>query len=151
MAGVKLSAKVQEEVVFMENMLLQVGTLTRKVEEYAACKTKAADGMVLTIIRHLSQFRQQAMQKNLGPLADAAGTLSILCGRGSQVQRSRIMRDGMAAFKQLIERMMKAAIAADLRQRGEAEKTMAAGKAVAAAEKTAAAEKAAGQTPGSAT
>src|SRR5437868_15350883 len=117
MAGQKLSSKTEEEVVFMQNMLLQCDGITRKVEEYAACKTKAADGMVATIVRRLSQFRQQAMQKNLGPLADAAGTLSILCGRGSQMQRSRIMRDGMVNFKILIERMMKAQIAADLRER----------------------------------
>ena len=125
MAGIKLSAKVQEEVAFMENMLLQCAGISRKIEEYAACKTKAADGMVQGIVRSLGQFRQQAMQKNLGPLGDAAGTLSILCGRGSQMQRTRVMRDGMVNFKQLIERMMKATIAADLRQRAEAEQAIA--------------------------
>ena len=130
MAGKKLSAKTEEDVVFMEHMLLQCDGITRKVEEYAACKTKAAEGMVQVIIRHLSQFRQQAMQKNLGPLGDAAGTLSILCGRGSQVQRSRIMREGIINFKILIERMMKAAIDADGRQRAEAERVMLADKAV---------------------
>lgn len=143
MAGIKLSAKVQEEITFMENMLVQCAPLTRKIEEYAVCKTKAVDSMVLVIIRQLSQFRQQAMMKNLGPLADAAGTLSVLSGRGAQVQRTRIMREGIVNFKQLIERMMKAAIDADVRQRAESEKTMAAVKA------TAAAAKAAAQTPGS--
>jgi hypothetical protein len=154
MAGIKLSAKVQEEIVFMENMLLQCTGLTRKVEEYAACKTKAAEGMVQTIVRQLSQFRQQAMQKNLGPLADAAGTLSILCGRGSQMQRTRIMREGVVNFKLLIERMMKAAIQADVRQRAESEKVLSDNRAVVAADKAtaaAAAEKAANQTPGSET
>ena len=129
MAGKKLSAKTEEEIVFMEHMLLQCDGMNRKVEEYAACKTKAAEGMVQTIIRHFSQFRQQAMQKNLGPLADAAGTLGILCGRGSQVQRSRTMREGLINFKQLIERMMKAAIEADARARAEDEKAIAARKA----------------------
>src|SRR5437868_9446262 len=129
MAGQKLSSKTEEEVVFMQNMLLQCDGITRKVEEYAACKTKAADGMVQTIIRHLSQFRQQAMQKNLGPLADAAGTLSVLCGRGSQVQRSRVMREGLVNFKTLIERMMKAAIQADERARAEAQRSIAAERA----------------------
>ncbi len=136
MAG-KLSGKTEDEVVFMEHMLQQCDGLTRKVEEYAACKTKAADGIVQTIIRHLSQFRQQAMQKNLGPLADAAGTLSILCGRGSQMQRSRIMRDGLVNFKILIERMMKAAIDADGRARVESDRVMAASKAVEAARRAA--------------
>jgi len=65
MAGQKLSSKTEEEIVFMQNMLLQCDGLTRKVEEYAACKTKAVDAMVQQIIRQLSQFRQQAMSKNL--------------------------------------------------------------------------------------
>ena len=125
MAGKKLSAKTEEEVIFMEHMLLQCDGLTRKVEEYAACKTKAADGIVLGVIRGLAQFRQQAMQRNLGPLADAAGTLSILCGRGSQPQRTRTMREGIINFKILIERMMKAAIDADARARVEADKVIA--------------------------
>ena len=142
MAGQKLSSKTEEEVVFMQNMLLQCDGLTRKVEEYAACTTKAVDGMVQTIVRRLSQFRQQAMQKNLGPLADAAGTLSVLCGRGSQPMRTRIMREGVVNFKILIERMMKAAIDADVRARAEAVGKLDAAKAVVAAGKAAAAEQA---------
>lgn len=119
MAGQKLSSKTEEEIVFMQHMLLQCDGLTRKVEEYAACKTKAVDSMVQAIVRQLSQFRQQAMQKNLGPLADAAGTLSVLCGRGSQPMRTRTMREGVVNFKILLERMMKAAIQADERERHE--------------------------------
>ncbi len=133
MAGRKLSAKTEEEIVFMENMLLQCDGLTRKVEEYASCKTKGADAIVQGIVRHLSQFRQQAMQKNLGPLADAAGTLGILSSRGSQMQRTRTMREGIINFKQLIERMMKAAIQADERARADAERALLAEKAVARA------------------
>jgi len=129
MAGKKLSAKTEEEVVFMEHMLLQCDGLTRKVEEYASCTTKAAEGMVQVIVRQLSQFRQQAMQKNLGPLGDAAGTLGILSSRGSQMQRTRTMREGIINFKILIERMMKATIDADGRVRAESDKIMAAEKA----------------------
>ena len=133
MAGRKLSAKTEEEIVFMENMLLQCDGLSRKVEEYAACKTKGADAIAQGVTRHLGQFRQHAMQKNLGPLADAAGTLGILASRGSQMQRTRVMREGIINFKQLIERMMKAAIQADERARAEAERAVAAEKAVARA------------------
>lgn len=135
MAGRKLSAQTEVEVVFMESLLLQLVGLNRKVEEYAACKTKAAEGMVQVITRHLSQFRQQAMMKNLGPLADAAGTLGILCSRGSQMQRTRTMREGIINFKQLIERMMKATIDADGRLRAENERVVVANKATAAAAK----------------
>jgi hypothetical protein len=122
--GRKLSAKVEEEVVFMEHMLLQADTLNRKVEEYASAK-KNADAVCQQITRELSMMRQRAMMKNLGPLADSAGTLGILAGRGSQVQRTRVMREGLVSFKQLIERMMKATIDADARVRAESEQAMA--------------------------
>ncbi len=121
MAGRKLSAKTEEEVVFMEHLQTECDTLIRKVEEYATAK-KNADGIVQGIIRQLSQIRQRAMIKNLGPLADAAGALSVMAGRGSQTQRTRVMREGIVGFKVNIERTIKAAVDADARVRAEAEK-----------------------------
>lgn len=120
MAGRKLSAKTEEEVVFMENLLTQCAHLTKLVEEYAAMK-KNAEAAVQVITRQLSQIRQQAMIKNLGPVADYAGMLSVAAGRGSQMQRTRVMREGVVGFKQLLERTMKATIDADQRVRAEAE------------------------------
>lgn len=115
MAGRKLSAKVEEEIVFMEQLLLRCDALARPIEEYATAP-KGADSHSQTVVRALAQMRQHAMMKNLGPVADAAGTLSIQCSRGSQLMRARTMREGVAAFKVLIERMMKASIDADLRE-----------------------------------
>jgi hypothetical protein len=120
MAGRKLSAKTEEEVVFMEHLLTQCAHLTKLVEEYAAMK-KNPEAAVQVITRQLSQVRQQAMIKNLGPVADYAGMLSVAAGRGSQMQRTRVMREGVVGFKQLLERTMKATIDADQRVRAEAE------------------------------
>jgi len=120
MAGRKLSAKTEEEVVFMENLLTQCAHLTKLVEEYAVMK-KNPEAAVQVITRQLSQIRQQAMIKNLGPVADYAGMLSVAAGRGSQMQRTRVMREGVVGFKQLLERTMKATIDADQRVRAEAE------------------------------
>ena len=120
MAGRKLSAKTEEEVVFMEHLLTQCAHLTKLVEEYAVMK-KNPEAAVQVITRQLSQIRQQAMIKNLGPVADYAGMLSVAAGRGSQMQRTRVMREGVVGFKQLLERTMKATIDADQRVRAEAE------------------------------
>ena len=120
MAGRKLSAKTEEEVVFMEQLLTQCAHLTKLVEEYAVMK-KNPEAAVQVITRQLSQIRQQAMIKNLGPVADYAGMLSVAAGRGSQMQRTRVMREGVVGFKQLLERTMKATIDADQRVRAEAE------------------------------
>lgn len=118
MAGRKLSAKVEEEVVFMESLLARCDALARPIEEYATAH-KGADGYSQTVVRALAEMRQHAMMKNLGPVADAAGTLSIQCNRGSQLMRARTMREGVAQFKVLIERTMKAAIEADVRATAE--------------------------------
>ncbi len=120
MAGRKLSAKAEEEVVFMENLLLQCDHLLHKAEEYATAR-KGADDISTQIVRQLAQVRQNAMIRNLGPVADEAGRLSIQCGRGSQPMRSRVMREGIGGFKVMLERTMKATIEADQRQRHEEE------------------------------
>ncbi len=131
MAGRKLSAKTEEEVVFMEHLLTQCDHLNKLVEEYASAK-KNTDAAIQTITRTLSQIRQRAMIANLGPLADQAGMLGIAAGRGSQMQRARTMRDGLVGFRQTIERTMKAAIDADARRRVEDDKDRAAARAAAA-------------------
>lgn len=124
MAGRKLSAKTEEEVVFMEQLLLRCDTLTRKVEEYGAT-TKNPESQVQSIVRELSILRQKAMMKNLGSIGDAAGALAMQASRGSQTQRTRVLRDGVITFKQLLERVMKATIEADGRARHENEVAMA--------------------------
>ena len=114
MAGRKLGTKAEEEVVWMEQVLMQLGNLNKKVEEYAVAK-KGADSQLQPIVRQLSNIRQQGMIKNLGPLADSAGLLAVAAMRGSQMQRTRVLREGLNSFKQLIDRTMKATIEADQR------------------------------------
>ncbi len=120
MAGRKLSSKAEEEVGFMEQLLARCDALARPIEEYAAAK-KNADQFGQQVVRALQEMRQHAMMKNLGPVADAAGVLSVQCGRGSPIMRARTMREGIVGFKQLIERSMKAMIDADQRQQHEKE------------------------------
>jgi hypothetical protein len=131
MAGRKLSAKTEEEVVFMEHLLAQCDHLNKLVEEYSAA-SKGTEALVQVITRTLSQIRQRAMIANLGAVADQAGTLGIAAGRGSQMQRTRTLRDGIVGFKQLLERTMKATIDADARQRATDEKKRVDAKAAAA-------------------
>ena len=123
MAGHKLSAKAEEEVAFMEQLLARCDTLARPIEEYATAK-KNADQYGTQVVRALQEMRQHAMQKNLGPVADAAGVLSVQCARGSPLMRARTMREGIVAYKQLIERMMKALVEADARLQREKEVDM---------------------------
>ena len=118
MAGRKLSAKAQEEVSFLENLLLQCDGMTKHIEEYASAK-RGADAILQPITRRLGQMRQQAMVANMGPIADQAGMLGVAAARGSQMQRTRTLREGMASFKQLLERVIKATVDADVRLQAE--------------------------------
>ncbi|MFI5207978.1 MAG: hypothetical protein ACHQU8_04335 [Gemmatimonadales bacterium] len=132
----KLSAKVQEEVEFLEHVLKICVHLSSMVEQYASSKTKSSSDMYLSqITRALTQLRQNAMMKNLGFVADAAGILGVAAGRGSQVMRTRVLREGSVSLKQLVERTMKAAIDAGHRENAEKEKVHAAEMAAAAAAK----------------
>ncbi len=127
MAGIKLSAKAQEEVEFMESVLKQISHVSAQVEQYASAKQKGPMDMYLSqITRTLTRLRQTAMIKNLGFIADAAGILGVAAGRGSQVQRTRVMREGTVSLKQLVERTMKATIDTDKRERAQKEKEAAA-------------------------
>jgi len=120
MAGQKLSSKAEEEVVFLEHVLTLIDHLAAKTEAYAAAKK--GDDAISFITRQLSQLRQNAMMRNLGPVADHAGMLGIAAGRGSQMQRTRTLREGLASYKQLVERTMKATADADVRHRALADK-----------------------------
>jgi hypothetical protein len=132
----KLSAKTQEEVEFLEQVLTTCGHLGALTEQYAGAKTKGpADMYIQQITRTLTQLRQKAMIKNLGFVADAAGILGVAAVRGSQVMRTRTLREGSVSLKALVERTMKAAIDAGHRENAEKEKVHAAEVAAAAAAK----------------
>lgn len=130
MAGRKLSARAEDDVVFLEHILTQIIHLKAKTEEYAA--SKKGDDVLQAIIRSLTHIRQNAMIKNLGAVADSAGMLAVAAGRGSKMQRARVLREGLTSYEQLVDRTMKARIGADVRERAEAEKA-AKGKTPAAA------------------
>ncbi|MFI5280100.1 MAG: hypothetical protein ACHQU1_06380 [Gemmatimonadales bacterium] len=125
--SVKLSAKAQEEVEFLEHVLKTCAHLSSLVEQFATSKVKSTMDMYQQqIVRALTQLRQNAMIKNLGFVADAAGILGVAAARGSQVARTRVLREGSVSLKQLVERTMKATIDADRREGAEKEKLHAA-------------------------
>ena len=126
MAGLKLSAKAQEEFEFLESLIAKCDHLLALTEQYAGGKGAAQDQVFQLIVRSLQQVRQKAMIKNLGPIADAAGMLAVAAARGSVVQRARTLREGLSSYKQNVERTMKALVGADQREKAEQEKVIAA-------------------------
>ncbi len=121
MAGVKLSAKAQEIVEYLETVLKECDHFASLVEQFATAKTNP-DLLSGQLARELQQLRQHAMIKNLGFVADTAGQLGVQAGRGgSQAMKSRVLRDGIVSLTALAERTQKAAIQADESERKEKE------------------------------
>ena len=125
--ALKLSAKAQEEVEFLEHVLTICAHLSSLVEQFASAKTKGPMDMYQQqITRALTQLRQNAMMKNLGFVADAAGILGVAAARGSQVARTRVLREGSVSLKQLVERTIKATTDTDHREKEQKERAHAA-------------------------
>ncbi len=120
MAAFKLSAKAAETIEYLESVLKQTDHYTALVEQFAAAKTKGFEMYATQLARDLSQLRQKAMIKNQGFIADTAGQLSVMASRGgSPMMKGRMLRDGVAAFKSLLERTIKGVAVADENEQKE--------------------------------
>ena len=100
-------------------MLVQCDHLACAVEEYAAAKKPAqVEWVRQQISRDLGHLRQRAMVKNLGVLADEAGRLGVAASTGgSQMMKTRVLRDGIISLKASVERFRKAKVDADVAER----------------------------------
>ncbi len=121
MAGVKLSAKNQETVEYLESVMKECDHFASLVEQFASAKQNA-DQFSSQLSRELQQLRQKAMIQNLGFVADTAGQLSVAANRGgSPMMKSRMLRDGVVSLKALVERTIKATIQQDASEKKEKE------------------------------
>ena len=119
MPPLKLSAKTLETIEYLEAVLKEADHLAALVEQYAAAK-KGGDMYSTQVSRELGQLRQKAMMRNLGFVADAAGQLSVMASRGgSPMMKARVLRDGVASFRALVERTIKGTVAADENEQKE--------------------------------
>ncbi len=120
MAGSKLSAKATETIEYLEALLKETDHFAALVEQYAAAKTKGSDAYATQLGRELGHLRQKAMMRNLGFIADTAGQLSVMASRGgSPMMKSRMLRDGVVAFRSLVERTIKGTMVADENEQKE--------------------------------
>jgi len=121
MPGVKLSAKSQETVDYLESVMRECDHFASLVEQFAGAKSNP-DQYSSLLGRELGHLRQKAMMRNLGFIADTAGQLSVAAGRaGSPIMKSRMLRDGVASLKALVERTIKATIQEDASEKKEKE------------------------------
>jgi hypothetical protein len=99
MAG-KLTPNQQRRVDQLRAFQSSVDHVTRLVKELdsnRAARQMIIDNICGSIARELSQLRQRAMTGNVGTLADTAGSLAVLAGRGGSglVHKIRGLQDGV--------------------------------------------------------
>jgi len=81
----KLTAEQAARVDLIQGFLKtvdHVDRLVRELDSNRAAKSKLIDSLCESIARQLSQMRQRALTTGVGTVADVAGAMSVMAGRG---------------------------------------------------------------------
>jgi hypothetical protein len=117
MAG-KLTAQQQrrvDELRGFQGVVDHVRRLVTELDGSRGAKQNTIDNICNTIARHLSQLRHRAMTNPVGTLADTAGALSVLAGRGGSglALKIRGLTEGVNSIDMQLDRALKAAMQPD--------------------------------------
>lgn len=113
MAAPKQSANVLrriEEIQQFMRTIEHVKKLVAELESSRAQKPAVINGISGNIARELSQLRQRAMSANVGTLADVAGSLAVVAGRGGTGLNLKIraLNDGINSMTMQLDQALKA-------------------------------------------
>jgi len=88
-----------------------VKKLVAELEGNRAAKPTIINGICGTIARELSHMRQRALASNVGTLADMAGALAVVAGRGGTglAMKIRALGDGVNSLTIQLDQALKAA------------------------------------------
>lgn len=100
-----------------------VKKLVTELEMNRAAKASILNGIFSGIGRTLSQLRQRALTSNVGTLADTAGSLGVIAGRGGTGlnMRVRALNEGVNSMLMQLDQAMKNARQAETGDTGTAE------------------------------
>lgn len=100
-----------------------VKKLVTELEMNRAAKASILNGIFSSIGRTLSQLRQRALTSNVGTLADTAGSLGVIAGRGGTGlnMRVRALNEGVNSMLMQLDQAMKNARQAEKADSGTAE------------------------------
>ena len=110
---VKLTAEQHRRIEEIEGYLKVVSHLKRLVAELES--NRAASNRVIqniseTLARELSQLRQRALTSNVGTVADQAGAMSVMAGRGGGLNmKIRGLNDGLNSMTMQLDQALKQA------------------------------------------
>lgn len=103
MAG-KLSPKAQIRLNSLREMEDKVQHVYSLVEQYAAAKGKSAEQFAMNVRRAFGRLKLELMGAGLDNLSQLAGSMEMAAKRGgSQVNKLRILREGVGTIRFNIE------------------------------------------------
>lgn len=110
----KLTAEQQrrvEEILEFQRTVEGVKHLVTELEANRAAPTRTVQQLCERIAKETSQLRQRVLTANIGTLADTAGAMSVMAGRGGGIHmKIRGLSDGVNSLLMQLELALKHAV-----------------------------------------
>ena len=85
--------------------------LVKELESNRAGQTRVIQQLSEKIVNESSQMRQRALTANIGTIADVAGTMSVMAGRGGGINmKIRALADSVGSLHMQIEAALRHAM-----------------------------------------
>jgi hypothetical protein len=111
----KLTAEQAARIELIHGFLKTVDHVAKLVAELdssRAAKSTFLANICETIARQLSHMRQRALSANVGTVADVAGSMSVMAGRGGGIDmKIRGLKDGVNSLRMQLDRALTQATA----------------------------------------
>ena len=119
----KLTADQQRrvaEILDFQKTVDHVSKLVTELDSNRAAKSQLVTNICESIARQLSQMRQRALSSGVGTIADVAGAMSVMAGRGGGIaMKIRGLTDGVNSLRMQLDQALKHAMTPDPKQAPE--------------------------------
>ena len=113
----KLSADQQRrvaEILEFQKTVDHVSKLVTELDSNRAAKSQLISNICESIARQLSQMRQRALSSGVGTIADVAGAMSVMAGRGGGIaMKIRGLTDGVNSLRMQLDQALQQAMTPD--------------------------------------
>ncbi len=100
-----------EEIQAYQRTADHLKHLVGELEGHRAAGTRVVEDLCQKIAHECAQLRQRALQANIGTIADVAGTMSVMAGRGGGINmKIRGLGDGVGSLVMQLEAALKHAM-----------------------------------------
>jgi hypothetical protein len=104
------AARIEHIQGFMKSVD-HVAKLVAELDSNRAAKSKVIENICEVIARELSHMRQRALTANIGTIADVAGTMEVMAGRGGGINmKIRGLGDGVNSLRLQLDQALKSAM-----------------------------------------